>query len=429
VSLVVSDAKHSCNVVIGGSGVAAAAVAIRLCDLGFRPFVLAAPCRTLPGIEAIPQTAICLFHELGITRILEEAGSSLVEGFENRWRPDEPVLRAGQWVHVDRTRLADAAIREAVRQGAVLGKCRSLPGLAFSENGLSLVHEGEQLFFNAAIDATGRSAVWSRPIHHHGRHVADIFASTTERRRDSRARVIRFSDHWAYRLGLGSDATVALVGTGRSRRKLDSTNRSALELQSEYSYVGRRPAFPQWCEEPIHRRRIAIGDAALAHDPISGLGIRFALSSALAAASVLNTWRDPRLETGATEYYRHFMAQCLQRHLRFLQELTDDSEMPKQIGPSAPEWLRFSSKTIRSQTQVEGCVLADEVVVLADGTFARWVGDIDLLHIRELAAKPVRASELLQELTRGGNGLPHASAVLAWCVRHEVLTDCDAKSG
>jgi flavin-dependent dehydrogenase len=60
------------------------------------------------------------------------------------------------------------------------------------------------------------------------------------------------------------------------------------------------------------------------------LGIRFALSSALAAASVLNTWRDPRLETGATEYYRHFMAQCLQRHLRFLQELTDDSEMPKQ---------------------------------------------------------------------------------------------------
>src|ERR1700751_4268042 len=233
--LVMSDAASSRDVVIAGSGIAAAAIAIRLCELGFRPFVLAASRRTLPGIEAIPQTALCLFQELGMTQILEESGASLVDGFENHWHPQEPVLRAGMWVHVERARLADAAIKEAVRRGTVVRNCRLLPSLAFSEDGVLLVDEGDQLFFFAAIDATGRSAVWSRPIHHHGRDVADIFASKTEKCRDSRAKVIRFSDHWAYRLGLGSDSTVALISTDSRRRELDLTIRLSLDLQSEFS--------------------------------------------------------------------------------------------------------------------------------------------------------------------------------------------------
>jgi flavin-dependent dehydrogenase len=419
----------SCNVVIAGSGIAAAAIAIRLCDLGFRPLVLSAPRRMLPGIEAIPDTALCLFQELRITHVLEEAGASLVDGFENHWHPQKPVLRAGRWAHVDRARLADAAIKEAVRRGTVIRNCASLPVLTFSEDGVSLVHETDRLFFCAAIDATGRSAVWSRPIRHYCRSVADIFASKTETRTDSRAKVIRFSDHWAYRLGLGSESTVALISADRSRRKLDPTTRLSLELRSEFSYVGRRPAFPQWCDQPIYRRRVAIGDAALAHDPISGLGIRFALSSALAAASVLNTWRDARLEDGATEYYRQFIAQCRQRHLRFLQELTDGDGGSKQIGSSLPDSLNFSAKTMQGHIQVAGCVLPDEVVALADGTFVRWIGGIDLLDIRKLAARPVRTTKLLQELTRGANAPSHASSVLAWCVQHGILQACNATPG
>jgi flavin-dependent dehydrogenase len=389
---------------------------------------LARSCRTVPGIEAVPHAALCLFEEMGMTHILGEAGALLVEGFENHWRPDEPVLRPGYWIHVDRTKLAEAAVREAARRGAVLKRCRSLPRLVLSDDSVSLVHEGAQLFFNAAIDATGRSAVWSRPILRQGRQVADLFASTAERGGDSRGKVIRFPGHWAYRLGLGRWATAAIVGTDRSRKDvLDATTQSVLGLQSEYSYVGRRPAFPQWCEEPIYRRRVAIGDAAIAHDPISGLGIRFALTSAMAAAAVLNTWRIPRSEANATQYYRQFIAQCLQRHLRFLEELADDSVAPKQISALLPEWLSFSSKTVQAQTQVRGCVLGDEVVTLGDGTFARWIADIDLLAIRDLAAKPVRTSELLQELTRGCNGLSQVTAVLDWCVRHQVLTDCDVQ--
>jgi hypothetical protein len=417
--------KDSCDVVIGGAGIAAAAVAIRLRELGFRPLLLATSSRTLPGIEAIPQPALCVFQELGITHILAEAGASLVEGFENHWRPNDPVLRAGHRLHVDRTRLAEAAVREALRRGAILKICHSLPSLAFSKDSVSLVHEGEQLSFHAAIDATGRSAVWSRPVRHQGRQVADIFASASNESGDGRGKVMRFPDYWAYRLGVDGRTTVAIIGTDRSRRNvLNATVRSALELESKYLYVGRRPAFPQWCEQPIHGRCVAIGDAVIAHDPISGVGIRFALSSALAAAAVLNTWKNQQSEAEGTQYYRQFIAQCLQRHLRFLRELAEDPVVREPEAPSIPEWLTFSSKTTQSQIQRGGRVLADEVVVLGDGTFVRWVGEIDLLDIRKLATKPVRSLELLRTLTGGQRRASQVTAVLDWCLRHEVLAEC-----
>src|SRR5437899_5503017 len=151
------------DVLIAGAGIAAAAAAIRLCALGLRPLILATRNEILPGAEAIPELALPLFAELGLDHILREARGVMVEGFENHWNADDPMLRGGRWMHVERSLLAKGAIREAVKRGAVLRLCRSLPKLCSRRHSVGVTHEGVR--FGAAIDATGRSAVWSRPIH------------------------------------------------------------------------------------------------------------------------------------------------------------------------------------------------------------------------------------------------------------------------
>jgi hypothetical protein len=420
------DAAQSCDVVIAGAGIAAAAVAIRLCQLGFRPLILAPHGRTLPGIEAIPQSALCVFDELGMRHVLADAGASLVEGFENRWHTEIPVIRQGYWIHVERTRLAGLAVSEAVRRGAVRETCRSLPRLSLSPHSVSLVHDGTKHVFDAAIDATGRSAVWSRPIRRQGGQVADIYTSAVEKCGGEHGKLVRFPAVWAYRLGVGRNRNAAIIGTRRDRQPLCAGITRALGLESTYQYVGRRPAFPQWSDKPVQGRRIAIGDAALAHDPISGLGIRFALTSAMAAAAVLNSWRDRHFER-ANQYYLDLIGQSLQNHLWFLHELRGDSGVPKPKPtiPRVSEWLRFSARVVTAQTQADGHVIDDEVVRLKDGIFARWVGGVDLLEIRKLALKPVLTSELLQKLATARNSFSHAVVLLDWCLVHKVLSRAD----
>jgi 2-polyprenyl-6-methoxyphenol hydroxylase-like FAD-dependent oxidoreductase len=421
----VRQTRLSCNVVIAGAGIAAAGVAIRLRQLGFRPLILAPYGRSLAGIEAIPHSALCIFDELGMRHVLAEAGASFVEGFENHWFAETPVVREGYWIHVERTRLAELAIKEAVRQGAVLERCRSIPRLALFPRSVSLVHDGKKYEFQAAIDGTGRSAVWSRPIQHLGRQVADIYMSAAEECSGERAKLVRFPDLWAYRLGLGRNTSATIIGTSHVRQVLSAATTRALGLQSSYRYLGRRPSFPQWSKEPVQGRRVAIGDAALAHDPISGLGIRFALTTAIAAAAVLNSWRDSQFEI-TTRYYRSLIGQSLQRHLQFLYRFRGHSEQLKRklTLPRFPESVRFSAKVVQAQTQREGYIRDNQVVRLSDGTFARWIGGLDLLEIHKLALTPVRTSELLQKLACTSNGLSHTAMLLDWCLQHKVLSDC-----
>jgi hypothetical protein len=92
--------RNSCDVLIGGAGIAAAATALRLCALGFRPLILARTCRVVPGVEAIPEAALPLFTALGAGHILQDAGATRAEAFENHWDSEQPNVRSGHWIHV-----------------------------------------------------------------------------------------------------------------------------------------------------------------------------------------------------------------------------------------------------------------------------------------------------------------------------------------
>jgi flavin-dependent dehydrogenase len=416
------------DVLIGGAGIAAAAVAVRLCALGFRPLIVGTRSRILPGVEAIPEAALPLFEELGVSHILRWAKGLVVEGFENHWRTEEPVLRPGRWIHVERALLAKAATLHALKQGAGFRLCESLPKLDGSDS-VFVNDGGTRLRFEAAIDATGRSAVWSRPIQRCGRQLADIFNSSP--RSSPQGRVVRLSQGWAYRIGLKHSTTVAMLGEyGAHRHRPDAAARTALGLISrEISYAGRRPAFPQWSENPIQNKRIAVGDAALAYDPLAGQGLRFALSSAFAAATVVNTWRhSPGRSAAAERFYRDYLIQSRCHHLKSLDQIRLDEQPAQPVLNLLPETVIFSGQTIRTDLHVNSRIVSSLAVLLPDGTPVRWVGGFDLLRIRDMARELVRSSDLVQLLVTAGLTPRRAAGLVGWCVRQELISMAAANS-
>jgi 2-polyprenyl-6-methoxyphenol hydroxylase-like FAD-dependent oxidoreductase len=376
------------EIVIAGAGIAGAATALRLVSLGFRPRLVSLGRAVMPGIEAIPEGAFPLIAELGLEGSVARAGGRIAKGFENAWTPSAPVVRPGRWLHVERSAFAAAAIEQAVARGARISRVKTLP-------------PGPEDAF-AAVDATGRAAAWSRPVRRQGDQVADLFEMPSA---VARGRIERCPGGWTYQIG----STLGVVLKSRRRPSVPAGAR----------YLGRRPAFPQWCEDPIRGRRIAVGDAALAYDPVAGQGIRFALASAFAATSVIFTWAGNGDAEAATRFYREFVAHARIRHLEFLAKL-DLDQAPEKQGP-LPVRVRFSGRIGTAELSVDSRVVTDQAVLLADRTAVRWVGGVDLLEISRLARASIPSEVLLGELVSGGLDPAVSRAVLGWCLRKGVL--------
>jgi hypothetical protein len=386
--------SKSREIIIAGSGIAAAATALRLVSLGFLPRLISLGRAITPGLEAIPEAAFPLIADLDLDGAVALASGKIVEGFENAWTPSAPILRPGRWLHVERSNFAAAAIQEAVARGARLSVVKTLPP---APNRCL-----------AAVDATGRSAVWSRPIRRRGDQVADLFEIPSTA---LRGRIERSPVGWIYMIG----TTVGVVSTLRSRPVPPFGGR----------YIGRRPAFPQWCENPVQGCRIAVGDAALSYDPLAGQGIRFALASAFAAASTIQTWAENGANEVATRFYAEFVTQARLRHLRFLEKL--ELEQPPELPQPLPEKICFCGRRGSAELMIESRIEMGPAILLDDRTAVRWLGGVDLLELEELTRKPVASSEVVVRLAATGAEPAQARAVLAWCLRKGVLQAITAK--
>jgi flavin-dependent dehydrogenase len=413
---------NSCDVLIGGAGIAAAATALRLCDLGFRPIVLARACRSVPGVEAIPEVALPLFTALGAGHILQDAGAMWVEGFENYWDAERPSVRGGHWIHVGRDRLASAAMREAVKRGTTFKVCQTLPQLRQESDSVCATYDGDSFRFEAAIDATGRSAVWSRPVHRRGNQTADLYNVWPDE--GGPAKVVRLSDGWGYKISVSNHATIAIVSESCTKRRCqDSFMLKTFDAPvSSCTFVGRRPAFSQWSESPVLGRRLAVGDAALAYDPLAGQGVRFALSSAITASAVVNTWRTaPSEATAATAFYSAFVARSRQTHFSLIDQLGTKSFQPTLRAKVMPEVVTFSGQTVQVGLQLQSKIRTGDAILLPDGDCVRWVGGVDLLELRNSMRQPIRSANLVERLRTTVGSLAQARGLLEWCLHHDVL--------
>jgi 2-polyprenyl-6-methoxyphenol hydroxylase-like FAD-dependent oxidoreductase len=421
--------RNSCDVLIGGAGIAAAATALRLCDLGFRPLMLARTCRIVPGVEAIPEIALPLFTALGAGHILQDAGAMWIEGFENHWDPEKPSVRSGHWIHVERDRLASAAMREAVKRGTTFRVCQTRPKLRQESDSVCATYDGDSFRFEAAIDATGRSAVWSRPVRRRGNQTADLYNVWPDE--VGPARVVRLPEGWGYKISVPNSATMAIVSASGTRRHCpDSFTQKAFGAPiNSCTFVGRRPAFSQWSESPVLGRRLAVGDAALAYDPRAGQGVRFALSSAITASAVVNTWRTAPSETAAAaDFYSAFVARSRQAHFSFIDQLETKSSHHVHRAEAMPEVVMFSGQTVRVGLQLRSKIRTRAAILLPDGDCVRWIGGVDLLELRNSMPQQIRSANLVERLRMTVGSLAQARGLLEWCLQHDVLRSASSAS-
>ena len=178
----------------------------------------------------------------------------------------------------------------------------------------------------------------------------------------------------------------------------------------------------QWAARPILGRRLAIGDAAVHHNPIGGRGLAFALGSAFAAAAVLATWRDdPGVEKATQSYYESYVAAEVRRHLAFL-----GGEQPSPaVTPALPKHVRWVPPGVEGAVMVNGRVVPGEVVTLANGQQARWLGRLDLARLQEVTLGGQSSASVIAHLCTQGLCPADARSALIWALERGVIAPTD----
>jgi hypothetical protein len=423
------------QVVILGDGVAASALTIGLLATDIRPVMLR---RRLPEIamaEALPVAAMSLLEALDLKASV--ARSALVtRGLDNRWRSARLVQRDYPFIVVDRTQFARELRDEAIRRGAQILDITKPPRLVEDKCGVSVTMSSETAFFNVAVDASGRAAAWSQPLVRLRHLCADIFAGPNEKQTEGLA-LVRNGEGWAYRLSFGDRATIGVLSPSR-RRSSEMPGNVAESLgisPHSFRWIGRRVAFPQWSMRPIRENKLAVGDAALAHDPLSGQGVRFALSSALAARAVIRTiLHRPSLRDWAERFYEEFVTTERARHGAVLQSLYGSDFNFSATGGSAhslgeknspslrgDETLHFSARIESAPMLVDGFIERGDVVRLSDGGSVRWLGGFDLLSLRNMTQPRVSVPRLIERMGAAGISSHRAQRIIRWCYQARIL--------
>lgn len=392
-------------------------MALRCLQLGCGVTMIEVPRRDIGGVEIIPSAARHLLSELRLDAGLAAIRPGFGAGMLRYLGDGAPEFREGRSLHVDRLALRRAIIAQAASRGAEIRRLRQLPP----------PDDGVFAGAFAAIDATGRRAAWSRPVIRYGRAVADLFAAPGSTGGDA-ALLVGLGRAWAYAAADQAGTTIGVVHDGRLKRpELEHAVRARFGFgdAAPLAYLGRRPAFPQAAAAPLRGRVIAIGDAAFSHDPIGGRGLSFALGSAFAAASVVQTWRDhPARSPAASAYYQDYVAAEKDRHLAFL---ATDRQRSAQLPPSPlPPRVLWSAREARAPLALAGGIETAEIVLTGTGARVRWLARFDILEMRALCTRVQPTGALVEALCGKGLTPAEARAAVEWALGHGILRAADA---
>jgi len=248
---------------------------------------------------------------------------------------------------------------------------------------------------------------------------------------DIALRMVQSDQWWAYRLGTTSTTWAGVVTAGGDAVDTDRATEHALRRLGldppEMVPRGRRAARVQRALNPVDGRRIAVGDAALAHDPVAGAGVRFALASAIAAATVVANWADdPARHDLAAAYYTELVTGEHGRHLdarRAIHAGGSDATLVDEAAEAGPppDVVHFAAPIVETPLAIDGLIQPGRAVRLPDGTLTRWLGSFDLLCLARLSSDPIPRIVLLARLQAEGLEPGDARAVLAWALRHRLL--------
>lgn len=337
-------AKHTADVAVIGGGPAGAVTALLLARAGVDVLLYE---RTqydaLRLGETLPPSVNPLLRELGLWDRFDALASVPSYQTASAWGGSEPADRSflfsphGHGWHVDRARFDEMLVNAAADAGArVLRGCRVQD---VSRSGSALLIQAEQpVFVSAVVDATGRVARIAKNLGATRERLdrlvcaARVFATGADPAGDTfieaepngwwyasplpegRCLIAMFTDaQHAVRTRIATEEgwATALAATDHVRQLAHGTPQGGVRMVSCASHQLRPATGHDW---------IAVGDAALAVDPLSSGGVAFALRSAAAACDVLmggDRSAYEELVAAAASEYRQLRAQIYGWEHRF----------------------------------------------------------------------------------------------------------------
>jgi flavin-dependent dehydrogenase len=375
------------DVVIVGGGPAGAAIALALAKRGLSPIILEAHSASQMKVgECLPPTINPLLDHYGLTERLRRRGNLPCHGNRFVWGSNSIEERDfifgahGSGWRLDRAAFEDELMQAATEAGACWHYDRRLMACSREKDKpwklmVSGLEGMETYRADFMVDATGRTARVAgslgarRVIYDRLIGVAAIFPALSDgdaaasAEEDSFTLVEAVSSGWWYSSRLPGGKLIAVYMTDGDlldRAALRSTegwlahlNKAKHTVQRVRKYGGGSPTPPRIL--PAHTVRLttvagdgwlAVGDSAVAYDPLASHGIAMAMGSGFHAASSIIDYLSGRSD--ALRKYERLIDRAFAHYLL----MQHDAYLHEQRWPNELFWHRRHAPATESSREV-----------------------------------------------------------------------------
>lgn len=412
------------DILVLGGGPAGAAAAIGLARVGHRVAVVASP-RPFDACEGFSERTVEGLRRAGCAAAVARLG--------------DPALRQAAWngitVEANRETLVDrhafdAALAEdmaAAGVSVVAGRAGAVTERAGGWHVAVRCSDGASAELSAGflIEARGRAAPAAGARRHAGPATTAVLRCFQGPPAAPGSAVVPFAAGWAWmarladgrryvQFAVSSEAVPNRAGLAAYfDALLDELPEAAAWRDGAQAAgpVAARSAGPVLHPAPVGPRRLRIGDAALAVDPLSGNGLFQALSTGLMTVAVVNTLlRRPEDASLAASFYEERTRESFWRFARLGRDFYRQEsrwaeapfwaerrawpdDRPAHLAPTAGEM-----KIVARPVVADGFVTARDVVVTPDQPLGIWKLDgVELAPlIRALHEPPADAHETVK---------------------------------
>lgn len=304
------------DVLIIGAGPAGSMTAILLSKYGFKVAMIDLNLKKKFGIgECLPPECKPFLNPLGLWDRLKIEGHRPCYGNQSVW--EDNLLRSNEFIyspwgngwHLDRIKFDLMLQNEAKRNNVDFISGIKITNLQSTNNHWNIHGLNESFIAKFLVDATGRSSWLSHKLgikrHFFDYQVAIIalFQNKSNDDMDSFTLVEAIENGWWYSAALPEGYRIVIFFTDPRNARFFSNRSFFLNEISKTLYISKRvfpnysiktdptvsPANTSILDKMTGRNWLAVGDAAISHDPISSYGLTFALQTSFDAASLIKS--------------------------------------------------------------------------------------------------------------------------------------------